>query len=68
MLTPLPLRKLRAEMALKALSVTDVHRLTGIPLAAVSQILGGHLVDPTRLAKIRSAIRKAPMPEEVAAQ
>lgn len=64
---PIPLRRLRAAMALKALSVTKVAERAGIPVATTSQILGGRLHDPSRLARLRKVIKEAPMPEEAVA-
>ncbi len=65
--TPLPLRKLRAEMVMKDLTLEDVSRLSEVGYTQCSQILKGRLIHPGWLEKIREAIKKAPMPKEVAA-
>lgn len=65
--TPLPLRKLRAEMVLKDLSLEDVSERSGVGYTQCSQILKGRLIHPAWLEKIRETITTAPMPKEVAA-
>jgi len=60
---PLEIRKLRADMALKNLSLTDVHRRSGVGYAQCSQVLNGHLRHASYLARIRQAIKSAPQPE-----
>jgi hypothetical protein len=65
--TPLPLRKLRAEMVMKDLDLKDVSDLSGVGYTQCSQILKGRLIHPEWLGKIREAIKDAPMPREVAA-
>ena len=66
-LPPLPLRKLQAEMILKGLDLGDVHRLSGVGYAQCSEILNGRRIHARNLAKIRTAIKAAPQPREVAA-
>ncbi|HMJ06380.1 MAG TPA: hypothetical protein VK474_09025 [Chthoniobacterales bacterium] len=50
-------------MALKNLSLTDVHRRSGVGYAQCSQVLNGHLRHASYLARIRQAIKSAPQPE-----
>jgi cyanate lyase len=67
MTPPLELRRLRAKMALKDLQFKDVADLSGVNPTYCSLILAGRRVDPENLAKIKKAIRNAPMPQEAAA-
>lgn len=62
-----PERKLKAQMALKDLSLHDVHRLSGVPYSDCSQILNGKKIHPEYLRRIKNAIAKAPTPKELAA-
>jgi transcriptional regulator with XRE-family HTH domain len=62
---PLPLRQLRAEIALKDLKQKDLATQTGLNEGTVSQLLKGRLVDPRRLRILRKAIAEAPTPREV---
>lgn len=64
---PLPLRKLRAEMVLKDLSLMEVSDRSGVPYAQCSQVLNGRLIHPVYFEKIRAAIKEAPQPKEPAA-
>lgn len=63
---PLAIRKLRAEMALKNLSLIDVSRRSGVGYAQCSQILNGRLVHADYCEKIRRAIKAAREPKEAA--
>jgi transcriptional regulator with XRE-family HTH domain len=64
---PLPIRKLRAEMEMKNLSLKQVSALSGVTYSQCSMILNGRLLHPQFFAKIRRAIKAAPAPMEVAA-
>lgn len=64
---PLPLRKLRAEMQLKNLSLREVSERSGVRYAQASQVLKGRLIHPGYLELIRRVIKAAPHPLEVAA-
>ena len=66
-MTPTPLRKLKAQMAMKDLSLKDVHELSGVPYAQCSQVLNGRLIHEEYFRRIRKAIREAPMPQEAVA-
>ena len=61
------MRKLKARMALKGLSLKDVSDLSGVNYSYCSLILSGIRNNPDELKKIKAAIRNAPMPEEAAA-
>ena len=63
----LPLRKLKAKMEIKALSLRDVATRSGVPYNTCSLILNGRFVDPEYLRRIKKAINDAPMPEEAVA-
>jgi hypothetical protein len=65
---PLHLRKLKADMALKDLTLTQVAKAAGVPLSMASEILNGIRNDPLRLNRLSAEIQRAPMPskEEVA--
>jgi len=63
---PKVLRQLKAKMALKDLSLIKVSELSGVPYASCSQILNGRLNHTEYFARIRRAIRQAPMPMEAA--
>ena len=62
--TPLELRKLKANMALKGLSLTDLCIKTRIPYVTISRILNGRVDLPKSLELIRNAITNEPMPVE----
>jgi hypothetical protein len=64
---PLPLRKLRAEMELKELSLTTVAKRARLNLSVACDLLNGKRVDEARLAKLRKVITEAHVPGEVAA-
>jgi transcriptional regulator with XRE-family HTH domain len=64
---PIELRRLRAKMNLKGLSLKEVSRLSGVGYTYCSNILAGRFNDATRLMAIKRAIRNAPMPELEAA-
>ena len=61
---PMHIRELRSQMELKALSLGEVSAAARVPYTAASAILGGRLIQPENLRKIREAIESAPMPEE----
>ncbi len=58
-IAPLGIRKLRAEMEIKNLSLGDVSKASRIPYPTVSGILNGRLISPDRLERIEDAIRRA---------
>ncbi len=69
-LIPLHLRELRAEMAMKGLSVKEVAERTRhprIPYSTTSQVLNGRLISPERLKEIKRVIHSARAQQEVAA-
>lgn len=57
--TPLELRKLKADMVLMGLSLTDITVATRIPYLTISRVLNGHDKRPEHLEKIRRAIEMA---------
>ncbi len=59
---PTPIRELRAKMALKDLSLSDVSDLAGLPYTTVSAVLRGRLARPAFLKKVRAVIVSAPTP------
>ena len=62
---PLPIRKLRSQMELKALSLKRVADAADVNYSVASSILSGKRVDPTNLAKLSKAIKDAPEPAAV---
>lgn len=56
------LRKLKAEMVLKELSLRDVSQRSGVPYGTCSQILNGRLIHPSYFKRIRAAILNARSP------
>lgn len=58
--TPRPMRKLKAQMVLKGLSLGDVSRRSGVPYNQCSEILNGTRVHEAKSVKIRRAIESAP--------
>lgn len=64
---PLSLRKLKAEMVMKNIRLGVLSSRIGESAGRVSGILSGKRIEPHVLAKIRNAIRCAPMPREVVA-
>lgn len=62
--TPLPLRELKAQMALKDLSLKEVAKKAKVHYPTASLILSGRLQDTQRLSALRKAIERAPMPTE----
>lgn len=65
---PIEFRKLRAEMELKALSLTAVAKKARVKsLSRASEVLNGRRNDSEVLAKLTKAIHQAPMPQEEAA-
>jgi hypothetical protein len=61
------LRRLKAKMVIKGLSLKEVSDLSGVEYTRCSMILNGKFNDPLALRKIKEAIRNAPMPQEAAA-
>jgi len=67
MTPPLEIRKLRAEMEMKFISLTFVAKKTKLHISKASEILRGKRNDSEALGKIAKVIHEAPMPvEEVA--
>lgn len=64
---PPEMRQLRAQMALKNITLKEVSRLSGVAYTVCSQVLSGYVGDPDKVAKVRAAIATAPEPEAVAA-
>jgi len=60
---PLPVRQLRAQMELKALSLKEVSRRSKVPYQVCSMLLRGTFVSHTRLALVEKAIESAKSPE-----
>jgi predicted transcriptional regulator len=58
-----PLRKLKADMIMKDLSLKDVSTLANVPYVTTGQILNGHWTHPEYLKRIKKAIREAPTPQ-----
>jgi predicted transcriptional regulator len=63
---PVPLRKLKAQMVMKDLSLRDVSRLANVPYGTTGNILNGLWVHPEYLRRIKKAIEEAPTPREAA--
>lgn len=61
---PLEIRKLRAEMEMKFLSLTAVAKKARIKLYRASEVLLGKRNDPVTLAKLAKAIHNAPQIDE----
>ena len=53
---PIELRKLRAAMQLRDISMRDISAATGIPYTTVSGVLCGRLIHPQYLQRIIKAI------------
>ena len=64
MTPPLEIRKLRAEMEMKFLSLTFVARKAKIHISKASEVLRGRRNDTTALTKLSKVIHEAPMPVE----
>lgn len=65
---PVPIRKLKAQMALKDLTLLKVSELSGVEYSVCSRILNGRVIHPEYLRRIKEAIQKSPAPDrEVAA-
>lgn len=64
---PLSIRKLRAQMELKSLTMTSVATRAGIRLSRASEVLNGRRNDPAALRELKRVIREAAMPQEAAA-
>jgi len=63
-IAPLAIRKLRAEMELKNLSLRAVAEAAEVNYSIASQVLSGRLIHPRALAKIRAVIKATRSPEE----
>jgi hypothetical protein len=63
MAKPLHLRKLRAEMVLKELTITALAKRTKLHVSMVSELLSGARHHPHRLSMLQKAIERAPQPE-----
>ena len=63
-LKPLRVRRAKADMQMKQLSLRQVAKLAGMNYSTVSQVLNGRLNSPARLAKIERVIERCAMPEE----
>jgi hypothetical protein len=63
----IPMRKLKAQMVLKDLSLKDVSRRSGVPYQQCSEILNGTRVHAGKARLIRGAIESAPTPKELVA-
>lgn len=61
-----PLRKLKAEMVMKDISLRKLSELSTVPYNTCSQILNGMHIHPEYLRRIRKAIHNAPPPREAA--
>ena len=59
---PLHIRKLRAEMELKDLSLRAVSDRSGVNYGTASSVLSGRRVHPEELKRLSQAIRTAPVP------
>jgi predicted transcriptional regulator of viral defense system len=57
---PLVVRQLRAQMALKNLSVNDVAKTSGVPYTTTSDLLTGRLNHSGFLERIQRAVAQAP--------
>jgi predicted transcriptional regulator len=64
---PLTLRRLKADMALKNLTLREVAALASVPYVTASNIINGRQIHATYLGRIARAISNARMPREVAA-
>lgn len=67
MTNPQPHYRLKADMALRGLSLHQVARAAGVPYTRASEILNGRRVDPIRLSKLSAVIRRAKIMEGVPA-
>ena len=59
MTKPLPLYRLKADTALRGLSLREAARAAGIPYTRASEIINGRRIDPIRLSKLIAVIRGA---------
>lgn len=64
---PIEIRRLRARMEMKDLSLKKLSEAANVPYATCSQILNGRLIHPEYLRRIKAAIRKSPLPSEAVA-
>lgn len=58
-----PLRKLKAKMVMKDLSLREVAKLARVPYASASRILSGRMIDPDYQEQIEEVINAAPEPK-----
>lgn len=59
---PLPLRRLRAKMLIKNLTMRDVATAAEVPYTTACAILRGRLIHPEHLQRLRGVIESAPAP------
>jgi transcriptional regulator with XRE-family HTH domain len=64
MTAPLHLRKIKAEMALKGISLAELAEKAEVNYTVASSILSGRRVDPTGFEKLKATISKFKMPKE----
>lgn len=58
---------MKADMALKEVTLRALSKRAKLPYSSASMILGGHTVDEARLQRLRIALESFPMPKEAAA-
>ncbi|GEM_PF-7055559 len=61
---PLKVRKLKAQIVLKGLSLGEVVRRAKVNYTAASSVLSGKRIDETTFKKLKETVEKAPMPGE----
>lgn len=61
---PLHLRRIKADMAIRDVSLTALSKKARINLSVASDLLNGRRIDPARLERLSAALRKFPTPEE----
>lgn len=64
---PLNLRKLKANMVLKNLTLREVAAMANVPYVTASDIINGRRIHSSYLGRIARVISNARMPREVAA-
>jgi predicted transcriptional regulator len=64
---PGSLRRLKAKMALKGLTLREVASRANVPYSTASNVLNGAWIHREYLRRLEKAIREAPMPEEATA-
>lgn len=62
MKAPLKLRKLKADMVMKDLTLRALARKARVPYTTASLILNGYRIDPQNLSRLVAAIERAPYP------